>query len=115
MCNVLTRGNYSELKSDVRFHWGGARAPLCTRKGRGISYGSEANPERKDHYIGIDVGTGSARACIVDSSGTIRAIATEEIKLWKPQVGYYVQTSPPLPSPSPPLDLTFPSLPPSLP
>jgi hypothetical protein len=26
-----------------------------------------------DHYIGIDVGTGSARACIIDSSGDIKA------------------------------------------
>ena len=26
-----------------------------------------------DHYIGIDVGTGSARACIIDSTGDIKA------------------------------------------
>lgn len=26
-----------------------------------------------DHYIGIDVGTGSARACIIDGSGDIKA------------------------------------------
>lgn len=42
------------------------------------------------HYIGIDVGTGSARACLIDSSGDIKALASEAIKLWQPQTGYYV-------------------------
>ncbi|KAG7294295.1 hypothetical protein NEMBOFW57_004366 [Staphylotrichum longicolle] len=41
-----------------------------------------------DHYIGIDVGTGSARACIIDSTGEIKALATENIKLWQPTHGY---------------------------
>jgi ribulose kinase len=44
----------------------------------------------QDHYIGIDVGTGSARACLIDSSGDIKALASEAIKLWQPQTGYYV-------------------------
>ncbi|KAG4220889.1 hypothetical protein PC116_g30632, partial [Phytophthora cactorum] len=39
--------------------------------------------------IGIDVGTGSARACLIDSSGDIKALASEAIKLWQPQQGYY--------------------------
>lgn len=43
-----------------------------------------------DHYIGIDVGTGSARACIIDSTGDIKALATENIALWQPETGYYV-------------------------
>lgn len=43
-----------------------------------------------DHYIGIDVGTGSARACIIDSTGDIKGLASENIELWQPEVGYYV-------------------------
>lgn len=47
---------------------------------------------QKDHFIGIDVGTGSARACLIDSTGDIKALASEPIKLWQPQTGYYVRT-----------------------
>lgn len=50
---------------------------------------NELNPH-VDHYIGIDVGTGSARACIIDSTGDIKALATENISLWQPETGYYV-------------------------
>ena len=46
-----------------------------------------------DHYIGIDVGTGSARACIMNDQGDIVGLASENIGLWQPQTGYYVQTS----------------------
>ncbi|KAH8156238.1 hypothetical protein CIB48_g12009 [Xylaria polymorpha] len=49
--------------------------------------------ENNDHYIGIDVGTGSARACLIDSSGDIKALASEAIKLWQPQTGYYEQST----------------------
>lgn len=47
----------------------------------------------QDHYIGIDVGTGSARACIIDETGDIKALASENIKLWQPENGYYVCAS----------------------
>ncbi|KAI1825098.1 Nup93/Nic96-domain-containing protein [Xylaria intraflava] len=47
----------------------------------------------QDHYIGIDVGTGSARACLIDSTGDIKALASEPIKLWQPQTGYYEQST----------------------
>lgn len=43
-----------------------------------------------DHYIGIDVGTGSARACIINDKGDIVGLASENIGLWQPQQGYYV-------------------------
>ena len=42
------------------------------------------------HYIGIDVGTGSARACIMNDQGDIVGLASENIGLWQPQTGYYV-------------------------
>ena len=45
-----------------------------------------------DHYIGIDVGTGSARACIIDSKGDIIGLASESIGLWQPEHGYYVRS-----------------------
>lgn len=50
----------------------------------------------QDHYIGIDVGTGSARACIIDSKGDIVGLASENIGLWQPQTGYYVRSLLPL-------------------
>ena len=46
-----------------------------------------------DHYIGIDVGTGSARACIINAKGDIVGLASENIGLWQPEQGYYVNTA----------------------
>ncbi|OCK85835.1 Pentulose kinase [Lepidopterella palustris CBS 459.81] len=46
-----------------------------------------------DHYIGIDVGTGSARACIMNDHGDIVGLASENIGLWQPQTGYYEQST----------------------
>lgn len=50
---------------------------------------NELHPQ-VDHYIGIDVGTGSARACIMNDQGDIVGLASENIGLWQPQTGYYV-------------------------
>lgn len=50
----------------------------------------EAIQAQMDYYIGIDVGTGSARACIIDDKGDIVGLASENIGLWQPQQGYYV-------------------------
>ena len=47
----------------------------------------------QNHYIGIDVGTGSARACIINEAGDIVGLASENIGLWQPQTGYYVSQS----------------------
>ena len=63
----------------------------------------EAMNVQMDHYIGIDVGTGSARACIISDTGEIVGLASENIGLWQPQQGYYVR----IPE-SPGLDLTSP-------
>jgi FGGY-family pentulose kinase len=45
------------------------------------------------NYIGIDVGTGSARSCIINNEGDILAVASEPIQLWQPQTGYYEQST----------------------
>ncbi|CAG8487617.1 8421_t:CDS:2 [Paraglomus occultum] len=45
------------------------------------------------YYLGIDVGTGSARAAIIDSSGTICGLAINDIQLWNPRANYYEQSS----------------------
>ncbi|KAJ5096245.1 hypothetical protein NUU61_005601 [Penicillium alfredii] len=47
----------------------------------------------QDHFIGIDVGTGSARACIIDVKGDIVGLASENIGLWQPEQGYYEQST----------------------
>ncbi len=44
-----------------------------------------------NHYIGIDVGTGSARACIINEAGDIVGLSSENIGLWQPETGYYVR------------------------
>lgn len=48
---------------------------------------------QQDHYIGIDVGTGSARACIINEKGDIVGLASKNIGLWQPETGYYVCSS----------------------
>jgi hypothetical protein len=53
----------------------------------------QASTGQVDYYIGIDVGTGSARTCIIDGKGDIVALASENIGLWQPQHGYYVGIS----------------------
>jgi len=62
---------------------------------------NELNPHM-DHYIGIDVGTGSARACIINGKGDILGLASENIGLWQPEQGYYVSipSLPRLPNPT---------------
>jgi FGGY-family pentulose kinase len=44
-------------------------------------------------FIGVDVGTGSARAGIFDAAGKRRAVATEPIRTWKPQADFVEQSS----------------------
>lgn len=45
------------------------------------------------YYIGIDVGTGSARACIIDGEGEIISVASKDITKWEPKQDYFNQSS----------------------
>ncbi|XP_044286138.1 FGGY carbohydrate kinase domain-containing protein isoform X1 [Varanus komodoensis] len=49
--------------------------------------------EPVNYYVGIDVGTASVRAALVDQFGTVVAYADQPIQIWAPQPGYYEQSS----------------------
>uniref|UniRef100_H0XBT7 FGGY carbohydrate kinase domain-containing protein n=1 Tax=Otolemur garnettii TaxID=30611 RepID=H0XBT7_OTOGA len=53
--------------------------------------GRELEPAR--YYVGVDVGTGSVRAALVDQSGIILAFADQPIKKWEPQFDHHEQSS----------------------
>lgn len=44
-------------------------------------------------YLGVDVGTGSARAAVFDAAGTMRAVAAHDIQTWRPQADFVEQSS----------------------
>ncbi|CAH0604890.1 unnamed protein product [Chrysodeixis includens] len=45
------------------------------------------------YFIGVDVGSGSARAALVDNKGHVLKASVKEIQTWKPQTDYYEQSS----------------------
>lgn len=47
----------------------------------------------EEYFVGVDVGTGSARACIIDSTGEILAVVTQVITKWEPKPDYFNQSS----------------------
>ncbi len=50
--------------------------------------------QRNDRlYLGIDVGTGSARAALFDAQGTRRGLGTCDIQTWRPQPDFVQQSS----------------------
>jgi len=52
-----------------------------------------ATDEPGNYYIGIDVGTGSARACVIDHNGDIVGLASQDIKTWQPHPEFYEQST----------------------
>jgi len=44
-------------------------------------------------YVGVDVGTGSARAGIFDGTGRMLGQASREIRLWRPEPDFAEQSS----------------------
>jgi ribulose kinase len=51
---------------------------------RGLSSGCE------NYHIGVDIGTGSARALVIDEDGNSVASAVEAIDEWQPRPGMHV-------------------------
>src|SRR5882672_3097029 len=45
------------------------------------------------YYVGIDVGTGSARAGVFDERGERAGVASRAIQTWKPQHDFVEQSS----------------------
>lgn len=45
------------------------------------------------YFIGVDVGTGSVRAALVNNSGKILKVSTCPIKIWNPKPDFYEQSS----------------------
>lgn len=48
---------------------------------------------KKNYYLGIDVGTGSARAGLFDEHGRLAASAVHPIRMWKPAPDHVEQSS----------------------
>src|SRR3569623_1387585 len=49
--------------------------------------------KKPEYVIGVDVGTGSARAGVFDRAGTLLASAVEPIEIWRPKPEYAEQSS----------------------
>ncbi|XP_059230898.1 FGGY carbohydrate kinase domain-containing protein isoform X2 [Mustela nigripes] len=49
--------------------------------------------EPGNYYVGVDVGTGSVRAALVDQRGILLAFADQPINQWEPQFNHHEQSS----------------------
>ncbi|KAA8892718.1 FGGY family of carbohydrate kinase [Sphaerosporella brunnea] len=46
-----------------------------------------------NYYMGVDVGTGSARVCIIDAAGVILAVESRQIRTWNDRPDFYEQST----------------------
>lgn len=53
----------------------------------------DSEQEQRCYYVGVDVGTGSVRAALVDQSGILLAFAEQPIQQWEPQFNHHEQSS----------------------
>ena len=51
--------------------------------------------DQKKHYLGVDVGTGSARVCVIDEHGDVKSLVSKETKTWKVQLDSVSRFYPP--------------------
>ncbi|XP_064138112.1 FGGY carbohydrate kinase domain-containing protein isoform X4 [Loxodonta africana] len=54
---------------------------------------SGGDQEPRSYYVGVDVGTGSVRAALVDQKGVLVAFADEPIREWEPRFNHHEQSS----------------------
>lgn len=45
------------------------------------------------NFIGVDVGSGSVRAALVDQTGHVLRTSVKELQTWKPKLDFYEQSS----------------------
>lgn len=45
------------------------------------------------NFVGVDVGSGSVRAALVDQTGHVLRTSVKELQTWKPRVDFYEQSS----------------------
>ncbi|XP_032283635.1 FGGY carbohydrate kinase domain-containing protein isoform X4 [Halichoerus grypus] len=63
-----------------------------TREGGGTTMPGR-DQEPGSYYVGVDVGTGSVRAALVDQRGILLAFADQPINQWEPQFNHHEQSS----------------------
>lgn len=71
-----------------------SHASLASRKSSFFNAHQLANPPKPDvYYVGVDVGTGSARACIIDTNGIILGLSERPITRHELKPNYITQNS----------------------